>query len=416
MFQMSIDRQSTKEYVPLFSRFLNKRSFLVLYVAGCISLIASIHMSGSLPDSIRLGKLVSSEIGLGIFLFLAPTVYYLVKKIREEFESLFEKDLPERASWSMRAGSSQAKEIAYLFSDNEQFALYRHGIQSMLHDSREKYIALGLSFCLILPLSLLDDSRNEILSSVFSGSLYPWSALEYICYTAYWAVIFSLLISVVWMIVTAARALLNLKIEKPYLHITKSIEKAAESLERAKETDLSRAKIGLLDLAFRRFRAGLSPIVNFVLYLSLEIAFVSVLCSIPALAFFLLSDARSALVWYGLCISACALSVSVFVIGQYGVWRLWASSKKDILKLLDHVCAEKIDTGSSFYSSRTSHSRKEAKEIEEYVSFVQRFSIDMNQLTTMTYTSSAIFKLISLNFLAFAPLMLEIFVIRLWLK
>lgn len=414
---MSTDEKSTEGYAPLFSHFLNFGVFLILFVAGCVALIASIHMSGSVEDVVvRHAFFASAEIGLCIFLFLAPTVYYLVKRICNEFKTLFEKDLPSAVTWSVRAGSSHAEEIGYLFSDNTEFTRYRRDVQKMLNDSREKYIALGLAFCLILPLSVVQDAiQRGLLSSMFSGSLFPWSAIEYLYYTVYWIVVFSLLLSVVWMIVTVTRALLNLEKEKPNLHITKSIEKVAESLRSSKQTDLSRAKIGLLDLAFRRFKAGLSPIVNFVLYLSLEIAFVGVFCSVPALAYFLLTK-DVIVVWYGLCISSCILSVVVFVIGQYGVWRLWASSKKDILKLLDHICVEETEKCSGLYSLRTSSAQKEAKEVERYVSFVQRLSIDLNHLTTMTYTSSAIFKLVSINFLSFAPLLLEILLGRMWLK
>lgn len=413
---MPTDEISIEEDAPLFSHFLNIKGFLILFVAGCVAMIAWIHMSGSVENvAVAHALSASAEIGLGIFIFLAPTVYYLVKRIRKEFKTLFEKDLPSEASWSMRAGFSNAEQIGYLFPDNTEFSRYRHEVHKMLNDSREKYIVLGLAFCLILPLTVLQDIQRGLLSSVFSGPSFLWSAVEYFYYTVYWSVVFSLLLSVVWMIVTVTRALLNLEKERPNLHMTKSIEQVYGSLRSSKQTDLSRAKVGLLDLSFRRFKAGLSPIVSFVLVLSLEIAFVGVFCSVPALAYFLLTKDVRVFVWYGLCVSSCLLSVVVFVIGQYGVWRLWASSKKDILKLLDHICAEKTEKCSDLYSLRTSSAQKEAKEVERYVGFVQRTSIDLNQLTTMTYTSSAIFKLVSVNFLSFAPLLVELILVRLWL-
>jgi hypothetical protein len=402
----------TERSSPLFSHFLTLKAFFLLYVAGLLAIIGWLHMNWTIGD---MANLTTSGVSLFIFVFLAPCVYFLAKKISNEFETFFEKDLPEGIGWYKRAGFPQINEMRYLFSKDRDFKHYRKEARKMLNDRKERYFSIGLAFCFILPLLLLEDLYRGLPQSVFLGSLFSWSAFEYSYWMIYWSIIYSLLLSGVWMVITFVRALLRLEKEKPHLHITQTIAKLRESFQLLDQTDLSRAKIGLLDLSFRRFKAGLSPIVNSVLSLSLKIAFIGMFCSIPALVYFLIAR-KVMIIWYGLCLFSCLLSVAVFVTSQYGISRLWSNSKKDAIKLLDHICAIKTQQCSSLYSIQSSSNSKQMKEVEKDVSFLHRLNADINQLTTVTYTSSSIFKLVSVNFLSFGPTILAQVLIQLILK
>ncbi len=395
----------------LFSYFLTTKAFMILYVAGFFALIGWLHMNWSIGKSENLSSI---GVSLVIFTFLAPTVYYLAKRLFRESEALFEKDVTNGTKWLKRTGLEQVQEMKDLFSKETEFGRYKSSVRKMLNDRRERYFCILIAFFLIQPLVILDDFRRGFLLPVFQGTLFSWPMAEYSYWIVYWAVVYTLLLSVVWMVLTVARALLLLEKEKPHLHITQSIEKlhqSCQSLEKTKENqtrDLSRTDIGLLDLSFRRFKAGLSPIVNFVLSLSLKIAFVGTLSSIPALVSFVMTREIN-VSWYGLCVFSCLLSVAVFLIGQYGVWRLWSGSKRDAIRLLDHICTLKTKQPRSLSS-------KQLGEVEKYVIFVNRMNDNINKLSTVTYTSSSVFKLISVNFLSFAPVITAEILVRMFIK
>ena len=357
------------------------------------------------------GSIISTEVSLPIFVFLAPSVLYLVKRTFSQFKALFQNASTRDTAWHLGEDFPETQKIKYLFSNDEDFTRYRRDASRMLNDKREKYLAIGLAFGLILPLSIAQDMLRGSLALVFSSSWFSLSTIEY-CYAGiYWCIVYSLLLSVVWMVVTITRSLLRLQNEKPHLHITQTLKELDKSFQSTEQKNLTGVKIGLIDLSFRRFKAGLAPIVDFAVSLSTKIAFVGMICSIPALVFFVVTKGRIMITWYGLCVFSCAISVAVFLSAQYGVWRLWSSSKKEASKLLDHVCAMKTQQCSKLGSEGYFGDSKERREIERDVGFVQRLNTDLNQLNSMTYTSSSAFKLISVNFLAFAPLILEVILI-----
>jgi hypothetical protein len=385
--------EADTEYSPLFSHFLKTKNFLILYIIGFLLFIFWLRLNFLVGDK---ASIATAELQLSIFAFLSPMVFVLVKRIFREFEALFEKTTSKAAAWRGRIGLFESHEFAYLFAEESEFTRYRHGISKMLNNPREKQTALGMAFCLILPLIIVQDIQQGPVRSLFSGLLSPSSTILYFFWAVYWATVISLLLSVVWMIITATRALLYLEREKPHLHITQALLDLEKFCEERKEKGESLdAKIDLLDLSFRRFKAGLLPIVNFVLSLSLKIAFVAVFCSLPALVYFLFTQ-RVVVIWYSLCAFSILLSIIVFVVGQYGVHRLWSISRKDATGLLNHVCHE-------ITNSRKGSNREKSKATNS----IRKLSADLSGLTPITYTSSSIFKVASLNFLAFGPIIIE---------
>lgn len=389
-------------YSPLFSYFLKTKSFLILYTIGFLLFIFWLQLNYLVGDN---ANIATVELQFFIFAFLSPMVYVLVKRIFREFEALFEKTVSKATAWRGRIGLSENYEFAYLFAKETELRHYRRDISKMLNDPREKYVALGTAFCLILPLIILQDIQQGPVQLVFSGSMFPSSVIAYSFWAVYWATVISLLLSVVWMIITATRALLYLEREKPHLHITQALLDLQEFCKEHKEKrELLVAKIDLLDLSFRRFKAGLLPIVNFILSLSLKIAFVAVFCSLPALVYFLFTQ-RVVVIWYSLCAFSILLSIIVFVVGQYGVHRLWSVSRKDAIRLLNHVCHEITDSHKGSIQEKTKAANS-----------IRKLSTDLSRLSAITYTSSSIFKVASVNFLAFGPIIIEQILIRMVFK
>jgi hypothetical protein len=206
-----------------------------------------------------------------------------------------------------------------------------------------------------------------------------------------------------------------LKKEKPHLQVTESIRglesiaSLSEQNEQSKakgQKDPLKARINFLDLSFRTFNAGLAPIVNFIVSLSLKIAVIAILCSAPPLFLFFTTYTINPL-WYGLCAFACSLSVSVFVIGQYGAWRLWCESKKEANKSLNSLCKLGTDGCKELDNVEGSEKHPKIKRIRVDPNMVRKLQVDINSLSAMTYTSSALFKIIAANFLAFGPIIIE---------
>jgi len=54
-----------------------------------------------------------------------------------------------------------------------------------------------------------------------------------------------------------------------------------------------------------------------------------------------------------------------------------------------------------------SANERELEEIEKDVNLIRKLNAEIEQVSTASYTSSSIFKVISANFLAFGPLLIE---------
>lgn len=393
-------KDSSRRDAPLFSYFLKPTRFSILLFGGVLSFIGWIYFCWAIGDR----TMVSTQVlSLFILVPLACYVYHLTKRILNGFNTIF--------YWNPTQGKELvgAGRVRYLFSQSETFERYRRSVFRMIYNKREKYFVIGLAFLVILPLVIMQEYQRGTLDYASLRSWSFWQIGSYSYFHIYWTVIYSILLSIVWMIITVARALLNLKKEEKHLHITQSIREFQESFLSSREKEIPNAKIALLDLSFRRFKAGLSPIVNFVFSSSLRIAFVGTMCSIPALMYFLITR-EMVIEWYAMCASTGLLSIGLFVVGQYGAWRVWAKSKEDAGLLLDNICAIKTQNYSKQIASLP-HSEQvssvQAKDVEKDVSFLREVIVDLDELSATTYTSSSVFRLTAVNFLSFGPIILE---------
>lgn len=394
------------ESKPLFAHFLGIKAFLILYITGFLVYFGWLHLCITLSDT---PGVIANQIGLTIYTFLGPAVYILTKRIYEEFEELFKQVPLANRKWKKIAGFPESEEFAFLFSKESDFNRYRQKVHKRVNNKKEKIVSIGLA-SIFLPLNLVQHYQGDIFNVIFHQSWFSLSVVEYYSFLIYWIIIYALLLSIVWMILTVTHALLMLNREKYRLHITNRIDELALSYEQLEKNGLSKSEIGLLDLSFKRFTAGLSTIVSFVLSLSLKIALVGGFSTIPAIIYFSLNG-RIETVWYGACILACSLSILLFILGQYGAWRLWCDAKNNAVKLLNAICA-KITM--IMLDPQVPEELK--KKIEVDAECMNQTIANINKTFAVTYTSSAVFKIVSANFLAFGPLIIEQIVIRFILK
>lgn len=373
-----------------FSYFLGAKTFLILYMSGFLVFAGWLHIALECGDTMHLN---ANLLSLGIYVFLAPIVYFWVKKILNDFLILFGFKIYGKPNDNGQASISKSDIIRSMFSNDVVFSRYKQQLFEMLNNKKEKYFVIIISVLIVLFLGIQDMQRPE-LHTVLEGFSFAWTNAEYISWLIYWTLAYSLLISVLWLITVIIRAFLIIEKEKTCLNVTASLLDLKECLD-LKKINTLKLKIDILDISFRGLKAGLHLIQDFILSLSLKIAFIGAFCSFPALLYFLFT--RKVLpVWYALCVFCCLLSIGVFVLGQYGVWKLWTNSKKEAVLSIDH-----------FFSDITKRlnnlSTKKARSLES----IREFTDDLNNMTTITYTSSSVFKIISANFFVFGPVIVE---------
>jgi hypothetical protein len=385
---------------PIFSHFLTPRMFALLYGLAVLALISGPvgHYFGGSFHS-----LTSDLVGLAIGIFLAPTTYYFAVTVYSTYGKLFKPS--SQKLLNLPNDASEDDEVSYLFSTNSDAEQYKMSVSKEIVGRNEIFFVAGGSIiCFILSHSA--EFFDGTLRSIFSHPLYSWAVVGYLIDVAVWTFEAAIILSFIWFVIAILRAVLRLNEVRQHLQVTESISKLKKSIRLPEQSKLEIARIGLLDLSFRRFKAGLSPITNFVVSISVKVAFFGVFVSVPPLIFFVTTQQVSAY-WYGLAVSICVFSVAIFVIGHYGVWRIWSTAKKDAHKVIDSVCKGRTDTCSDILSAAVNKSDLEIKEMEKEVAAIRRISDDINSLDTSTYKASSVFKLLSVNFLAFAPILLE---------
>lgn len=397
------ESQNKEEKKPLFAHFLEIKPFLILYVTGFLVFLCWLHLSTTILEP---ADTVVAQIALVIYSFLGPIVYVLTKRIYKEFEEFFKQVPAKNLNWKRIAGLPESEEIGFLFDKHSDFESFRDKVHNRLTSNKATLVSIGLVL-VILPLSLLQDFQRELYVVIFNQPSISLAVVEYSFFMVYWAIVEVLLLNIVWMIFTVTHALLTLNREKNLFHISKRIDDLGVIYNELEMKGVKKSDIDVFDFSFKRFTTGLSRIASFVLSLSLKIAFVGGFCSIPAVIYFILTE-RMLVVWYGLEIVACSLSVIVFILGQYGAWRLWCDAKTNSIKLLNAICSKITMT---VLDPQVSEEVK--KKIEVDAEIMNQTLENIKKTFAVTYTSSAVFKVASANFLAFGPFVIELLVFRL---
>jgi hypothetical protein len=379
---------------PLFTNFLNIRAFLILYLLGIIALIANAFYSND-PDNVQFITLTQ----IVIFLVIAPAIYLATNKIFNEFKNLFELETSKIKEWRVQAGFPQS-EVSYLFSKRSDFERFKDHIIQMLKNRKEKYFSIGLTYGLGIPIILLSNYQRGFLQITLNNPLSIASIQEYY-WIIYWCLIYSLFISICWTIITILRALHKLNQEKPNLHITQTINELREACTQ-ESPKKQKDKVESLDVSFRRFKAGLAPLANFALSFSLLFAIIGSVITVWAVFYFLITK-NIDLVWYGTSFAWFAIGITFFILGQFDAWKLWSGAKKDSIELLNLLCLKKTETSFDI------DSKNKKKITEKYLDaeYIAKFSENIAQISSVTYTSSSIYKVAAVYALAFGPIIID---------
>ena len=368
---------------PLFSYFLPKKAFLSLYIAGII--ISSFYLyTDFVFEEMKLASVDS--LYLIIIIVLGLYAFFVCNGLYNDFNSIF----PVVSQENKNIGKKSIL-VRNLFLTKKSYKSFIDKVSHQLNSKNEKYFSLGFASILSILLFIEDYYSKRLLIS-FSE---PLMLLRYVPSFIYSTIIFVLLFSIIWLILTMIRALLQLQKESPQLHITKFLHNLEKSME-SHQGNFESQRIGMLDLSFRRFQAGLGIIVNFILSFSLKLALVGAIHSIPALIYYIITG-DIVIVWYGFEIVIALMSLGVFVFGQYGVWRLWHPSKEKAMFLLQQICA---------FRTKDFSNNHFPNDVNEDTTLLCKVISDLESLKTVTYSSS-FFKLASVNFLTFAPIVLE---------
>jgi hypothetical protein len=375
---------------PLFTNFLNLKYFLFLYIGGFIAIISYVLYSMD-PENLHFGVLPN----LVIFLILAPIIFLGLKKIYTDFNRMFEIGQIKTNEWRKEAGFPQS-DVTYLFSDKAKFERFKVYVTNILENQNEKYIALAITYGLGIPIIIVSNLQRGYIQGILT-SPFSIASLTVYYWVFYWCFIYALFLSVCWMIITILRALHKINKEKPNLHITQTINELRVSCS---QQSLKKTQIELLDVSFRRFKAGLTPLVNFAVSSSLLFALIGSVFSAWAVIYFILTK-NIDIVWYGTSFAWFSIGITFFILGQFDAWQLWSGAKKDALELLNFLCVKKTDIAATGPLS---------KSIEEKTSdfeLIGKFSENITQLDSVMYTSSSIYKVAAVYALAFGPIIVD---------
>jgi hypothetical protein len=378
---------------PLFTNFLTLKAFLGLYFGGIAVYVFSYFSLDPewFTESIPVTTLA--------FCIIAPLILFVVRKIHTDITRLFELEPSITIEWKKQAGIPQS-EISYLFQGRSEFKRFKEAVFALLKNRKSESLFLAIFLVIGGPLAINLEYQRGILQ-ILANNIFSLGFIAYVSWVVYWVLVYLLLLSVGWMMVAILRALYKLNKEKPNLHITNTIDELRKMCALPKDS-IDKNKIDLLDIALRRFKAGLEPLAGFALSLSLLFAFIGGVFSTYTIITFAITHNHNFML-YGVTAVWNTIGISFFVLGQFGVWKLWVSAKKDANDILNCICLQKTETKHSLNLSPASKTKENMTEISQ----IYKTCESINQLSPVTYTSSSIYKIVVAYALAFGPIIID---------
>jgi hypothetical protein len=224
---------------------------------------------------------------------------------------------------------------------------------------------------------------------------------------AYWSLaVGSIAASLIWIISAIMIACFMLGRETRNLRISSSIAELKNRLSCPNQSDEIGSDFGAIDLSFGKLKEGLKPLLKLTHELSLAIASVALVYSLPAIIYFFVTHDLSPYAYYGFCIFAAVLSFAVLVSGEIGIRSIWVSSKDDALVMLEQLCDKvKIDCMKSIVSFQDFHSREN---LQKDVTFVRTAIDDLKNLKASEVTMSSFARILTTIVLPYIPLIAKL--------
>lgn len=332
-------------------------------------------------------------IGGTTFAFLAPIVFLAFRNIFKDFTALLE-----------NPSETSNNTLAYLF-DEKDFANFKKEINNLLMNKWEKYFSTGVIFGVyFIGLIIVPWLTGDLQPLLSRMSANPMAAFQQIYWNIFWFIVYSVFLSIVWMLGIAVVALLKLNRQSRNLHITKYLSELRHVCVKGNE-GLIKRKAEYFEPSFIRFKAGLTPLTDFSFSLSLKIAFVAIAATLPQIIFLLLSGTFfSNFSSYGVVavVTWVGTGLIFFAATQYLGWTIWSKAKNDAAKLLGYICVKKTEQTMNLMSGE-SINRKIGNEDK----FVGLLNASINDITIRS-NHSAIIQILIANLIALLPVILEL--------
>jgi len=378
-----------KEHVPVFVHFLKPKTFSLLIAGGVLYALFNLYFAFLTSSNLDILN------GVLILILFVPVALFL----RLEADRLLVKRVDEIFS----EGKSKVKD---LFKSDRDFSLFAKKSKGMIRSSKEYYFIIAfLIFLFIMNPTTQDIVRgkaNEIMQNALAiDSIYKFY------YSIYFGLFVAIIIaSIIYSIIGFIAIMVSINKEKYTLKITKSIEEFKKALSLLKTKGKAETGFDFIDLSFGELKEALTPLQKLGYDLAVSCATFGLAFSTPGIIYFFITHDLSNMVYFGLIVFVAFLSLSILVATEFGIGRVWTSSKSEATSVLEQLCDRvKLRCVKSICTLEDFQSRENSV---KDVAFVRSTISDLREIRTSDFTARTVAQIITTLVLPYIPLVLKI--------
>jgi hypothetical protein len=265
-----------------------------------------------------------------MFALLGPCVFLFFRNIFNDFTELLENS------------GNLTNSIVTLFAEKQDYEDFKKGILNLINKKWEKYFSTGIIIGFGIPIIILVNWQQATLFPLIERiQSSPVMLFQLIYWIVFWMLIYSIFISIVWMIGSAVTALYRISKINDKLHIRRFLFNLRNSCQNSNRLVVAE-EAELLEVSFIRFKGGLSSLTDFTLSLSLKFAFIGIVAVFPQITYTLLSKNYLS-TWYYITIGWCVIGIVFFAVTQNMTLRMWSKAKKETNEIMSYICVKKTE-------------------------------------------------------------------------
>lgn len=373
-----------------FTYFMERKYFMLLVLGGIAFGVGNMHYMvsrGSFVDFIN--SILATAVILPMLVFTRVEVRkLLILRVEEIF-------------------SERNEQLKSLFVSGDNYLRYLRSVRSLMFSKKEYILIAAMWLFLLVTNGFFQDVilKGRIVDFLQQSQLVD--LIEGFFLWTYWSLVVGLVAaSLIWIISAIMIACFMLGKETRNLKISSSIVELKSRLNCLSEKDENGSDYSAIDLSFGKLKEGLKPLVKMTHELSLAIASIALVYSLPAIIYFFTTHDLSPYAYYGFCIFTAVLSCAVLISGEIGIRNIWVSSKDDALVMLEQLCDKvKIDCMKSIVSFQDFHSREN---LQKDVTFVRTAIDDLKNLKASDVTMSSFARILTTIILPYIPLIAKL--------
>lgn len=315
-----MSRASSKtEYTPLFVRMFRPKAFALIIIGGLIALsisLLSTYTSGS-DLELFLGILEVSVFLSGGFFVRFQANKLLVKKINETL-------------------STKSKITKQLLTPKD-FKDFIEKARNLIYNKNE--------IILIIVLAVIILSSSAVLRDVIlNGSFLTLRGVDVAFSSIYWSILMLIITgSMIWSIGGLVVFYLKISEKEKSMKIYVPIKELEKNLSAVKLTNKGNISFKSLDLSFAELREALNPIRKIGQEISINIAVIGLIYSLPAIIYFFVT--HNLPIYYGFtnydyigfCVFFAVLSGIVFAASELGTRKVWNNFRDQTIIALEKL-------------------------------------------------------------------------------